>query len=229
MPPRAALASLGLSNGQAQLGSSKHGSFGSTWLDFGCPFCVFFVWCWKPKDAQWEDKCTDQWGYSWCTPKTYPCPITCAADEQAVSVWGLPDVDQAAINVALLSFQHFPLIISISRCATTSPTCLPVNLIGPHLEIRSLVKIEWRSGPVFSIFFPGRSAKSSKSTQALIFCHVERMPAMLFSLNVALSWLQSLGNKRAPCEIDRFSKELCTVEWQLPMPPHLWGRVFLRR
>ncbi|CAL1131614.1 unnamed protein product [Cladocopium goreaui] len=35
-----------------------------------------------PCDAQWEDKCTDSWGYSWCTPKTFPCPITCAMDEQ---------------------------------------------------------------------------------------------------------------------------------------------------
>ena len=44
--------------------------------------------CWVPlpflfaEDAQWEDKCTDSWGYSWCTPKTYPCPITCADNEQ---------------------------------------------------------------------------------------------------------------------------------------------------
>ena len=48
------------------------------------------MWWWFPmswtlfsKDEQWEDKCTDSWGYSWCSPKTYPCPITCAEDQQA--------------------------------------------------------------------------------------------------------------------------------------------------
>ena len=37
-----------------------------------------------PQDATWEDKCVDTvYNYSWCTPKTYPCPITCGMDEQA--------------------------------------------------------------------------------------------------------------------------------------------------
>eukprot|EP00434_Breviolum_minutum_P034367 symbB.v1.2.030416.t1/scaffold3426.1/size60583/1 len=36
-----------------------------------------------PCDATWEDKCVDTvYNYSWCTPKTYPCPITCGMDEQ---------------------------------------------------------------------------------------------------------------------------------------------------
>lgn len=36
-----------------------------------------------PCDLQWEDKCVDNvYNYSWCTPKTDPCPISCAADEQ---------------------------------------------------------------------------------------------------------------------------------------------------
>ena len=35
------------------------------------------------QDPQWEDTCTDSWGYSWCTPKTYPCPIECGDGEQA--------------------------------------------------------------------------------------------------------------------------------------------------
>eukprot|EP00913_Durusdinium_trenchii_P032277 g30222.t1 len=40
--------------------------------------------CWDPfNDEQWEDKCVDNvYNYSWCTPKTDPCPLSCAADEQ---------------------------------------------------------------------------------------------------------------------------------------------------
>lgn len=43
------------------------------------------------KDETWEDKCTDSYGYSWCTPKAYPCPITCAMDEQAGAADGACD------------------------------------------------------------------------------------------------------------------------------------------
>ncbi|CAJ1413767.1 unnamed protein product, partial [Effrenium voratum] len=36
-----------------------------------------------PCDATWEHKCTDAaYGYSWCNPKSSPCPITCGMDEQ---------------------------------------------------------------------------------------------------------------------------------------------------
>ena len=36
------------------------------------------------QDATWEHKCTDAaYGYSWCNPKSSPCPITCGMDEQA--------------------------------------------------------------------------------------------------------------------------------------------------
>lgn len=34
-----------------------------------------------PCDAQYEDRCTNSWGDSWCTPKIWPCPLDCAADE----------------------------------------------------------------------------------------------------------------------------------------------------
>ncbi|CAE7438439.1 unnamed protein product, partial [Symbiodinium natans] len=49
-----------------------------------------------PCNAQWEQKCTDQWGYSWCQSKSYSCPLTCADDEQDCYMTpfgsdGLPD------------------------------------------------------------------------------------------------------------------------------------------
>ena len=35
------------------------------------------------KDQQWEEKCTDSSGYSWCTPKFEGCPLECQENEQA--------------------------------------------------------------------------------------------------------------------------------------------------
>lgn len=33
-------------------------------------------------DQQWEEKCTDSSGYSWCTPKFEGCPLECQENEQ---------------------------------------------------------------------------------------------------------------------------------------------------
>eukprot|EP00439_Symbiodinium_sp_Y106_P035275 s3413_g4.t1 len=35
-----------------------------------------------PCNAQFENKCTDRWGYSWCQSKQWPCPIVCGDNEQ---------------------------------------------------------------------------------------------------------------------------------------------------
>eukprot|EP00440_Ansanella_granifera_P071725 gb/GFBE01077838.1/.p1 GENE.gb/GFBE01077838.1/~~gb/GFBE01077838.1/.p1 ORF type:complete len:136 (+),score=37.14 gb/GFBE01077838.1/:1-408(+) len=52
-----------------------------------------------PCNADWESQYTDEWG-SWCQQKTYPCPVTCAANEQrcwtpAYDDFGQPDYMKA--------------------------------------------------------------------------------------------------------------------------------------
>ncbi|CAL1157753.1 unnamed protein product [Cladocopium goreaui] len=144
-----------------------------------------------PCDPQWEDTCTDSWGYSWCTPKTYPCPIECGHGEQVCHSYtylptGEPD----------WSVPH-------------NQSCAPWNGSCPcHPQFEELCTDSWG----YSFCQPTHGGHSCPITCKEDEHYCWETPYDEFgNVNYSAPWKESCAAAEAGCPCDPVWEHQCTV------------------
>ena len=143
------------------------------------------------EDTQYETKCTDSSGYSWCTPKFEACPIECAEDQQAaVELLLLNFVNVFWINTIPTYSNHshleFWLLCYWDRCALKPPGLLYHAILsqwgsGFHQACGTAA---WWNPPeraqLAPIFQGGHSVSTTPEFPQKITGHFEMKPEQIF-------------------------------------------------